>query len=375
MKQLLKDIAEIGAGQGAPQGDNNYCENGIPFVKAGNLQELLEGKNINDIQNVSEEVATKHRLKLYSRGTIIFAKSGMSCMKGYIYVLPQDAYVVCHLACISPKESMSEYLRYYFLFHKPNQLVKDEAYPSISLCDIGNLEIDIKSISERNVIVNQLKYIENIIKQRQTELVMLDELIKARFLEMFGDPDKNEKNWHMNTFGDICSVRQGLQIPISRRLTHYEDDCYEYITVQYLHGGKNREYIKSPKKSVICNKNDILMTRTGNTGMVITNVEGVFHNNFFLIDFDRSRYNKDFLVHYLNLEIIQADIIRRAGVSTVPDLNHGDFYKIKVFEPPMDLQNKYIDFVNKVEKSKVVVQKSLDETQMLFDSLMQKYFG
>ena len=158
----------------------------------------------------------------------------------------------------------------------------------------------------------------------------------------------------MNTFGDICTVRQGLQIPISKRLTEYEEGCYEYITVQYLHGGKEREYIKNPKDTVICNKDDILMTRTGNTGMVITGVDGVFHNNFFLIDFDRNKYDKDFLVQYLNLDMIQADILRRAGTSTIPDLNHGEFYKIQVFEPPKSLQEEFDVFLKQVDKSKVV---------------------
>ena len=111
VRQLLKDIAVIGAGQGAPQGDKYYCNNGIPFVKAGNLQELLEGKPITEIQKVSNEVAKQYKLKLYPRGTILFAKSGMSCMKGYVYVLPQEAYVVNHLACVIPKNDISMYLK------------------------------------------------------------------------------------------------------------------------------------------------------------------------------------------------------------------------------------------------------------------------
>ena len=117
------------------------------------------------------------------------------------------------------------------------------------------------------------------------------------------------------------------------------------------------------------------MARTGNTGLVVTDVEGVFHNNFFLIDFDRNKYDKDFLVHYLNLDIIQADILRRAGTSTIPDLNHGEFYKIPVFEPLIGVQRQFKDFLRQVDKSKAVVQKALDKTQLLFDSLMQEYFG
>ena len=110
MRQLLRDIAEIGAGQGAPQGDSNYCDYGIPFVKAGNLQDLTIGGSIDNIQKVSDEVAKKHRLKLFPKGTVLFAKSGMSCLKGYVYVLPKDAYVVSHLACITPKDNISDYL-------------------------------------------------------------------------------------------------------------------------------------------------------------------------------------------------------------------------------------------------------------------------
>ena len=109
--------------------------------------------------------------------------------------------------------------------------------------------------------------------------------------------------------------------------------------------------------------------------MVITGVDGVFHNNFFLIDFDRDKYDKNFLVQYLNLDMIQADILRRAGTSTIPDLNHGEFYKIQVFEPPKSLQEEFNDFLKQVDKSKVAVQKELDKIQLLFDSLMQEYFG
>ena len=241
--------------------------------------------------------------------------------------------------------------------------------------DVLKMTISYPSVQEQEKICSQFDMLEWLIEARKQELQLLDDLIKARFVEMFGDSASNEKGWKMNTFGDICTVRQGLQIPISKRLTEYEEDSYEYITVQYLHGGKEKEYIKSPKESVKCTKDDILMTRTGNTGMVVTNVEGVFHNNFFLIDFDRERFEKDFLVEYLNLDLIQADITRRAGTSTIPDLNHGEFYKIKVFEPPIDLQKEFDEFKMQVDKSKVAVQKALDETQTLFDSLMQEYFG
>ena len=272
-----------------------------------------------------------------------------------------------------------EYLKYYFKSNGFQQSISSFAQgstrTSIKYGKLKTVSMDLPNLEEQKRVIAILDTIHNIIDSSKQELKMFDDLIKARFVEMFGDSASNEKGWKMNTFGDICTVRQGLQIPISKRLTEYEEDSYEYITVQYLHGGKEKEYIKSPKESVKCTKDDILMTRTGNTGMVVTNVEGVFHNNFFLIDFDRERFEKDFLVEYLNLDLIQADITRRAGTSTIPDLNHGEFYKIKVFEPPIDLQKEFDEFKMQVDKSKVAVQKALDETQTLLDSLMQEYFG
>ena len=248
-------------------------------------------------------------------------------------------------------------------------------FKSIKMNQLEKMSFDIPDIGEQRKTAETLGKVSSLISLRKQQLAKLDELIKARFVELFGDPKSNNKKWKLNTFADICSVRQGLQIPISKRLTQYEEGCYEYITVAYLHGSKEREYIKNPKSTVICTMDDILMTRTGNTGMVITDVAGVFHNNFFLIDFDRTRYNKVFLTEYLNLDLIQAEIKRRAGTSTIPDLNHGEFYAIGIYEPPIELQNEFTTFVEQTDKSKLTIQQSLDKLETLKKSLMQKYFG
>ena len=269
------------------------------------------------------------------------------------YRVSGKCWVNNHAHVLKPMTNVDvDYLCYSLMFYDTEELVNGATRQKLTQAAMRKMLIQQRSITEQKKIVSELSKIQSIISAHQQQLQKYDELIKARFVEMFGDPGSNEKEWKMNTFRDICTVRQGLQIPISDRLKHYEDDCYEYITVQYLHGGKDREYIKKPKSSVICTKNDILMTRTGNTGMVINGVEGVFHNNFFLIDFDRSRYDKDFLIQYLKLDIIQADILRRADTSTIPDLNHGEFYKINVFLPPIELQEQFSVFVQQVDKSK-----------------------
>ncbi|WP_154410008.1 restriction endonuclease subunit S [Helicobacter pylori] len=146
------------------------------------------------------------------------------------------------------------------------------------------------------------------------------------------------KDWEIKTFRDISTINQGLQIPISQRLKAPTEHAKFYITIQALNNRKEFEYIKTYNESVVCHKDDILMTRTGNTGMVITNIEGVFHNNFFKINFDKTLINKDFLVYFLSLEQTQKTILKKAGTSTIPDLNHNDFYSLLIPLPPLNEQ-------------------------------------
>ena len=204
MRARLGDIATVSAGQSAPQGLANYTDFGIPFVKAGNLAALIQGKSENDIQKVSEGVAHKHKLKLFPKGTVVFAKSGMSCMKGYVHILSRDAYLVNHLAGIVPYEVESEYLKYYFEFHKPNKLVKDLAYPSIALSEIAELEIVILDQNRRQEIIKKLDKVTDIIAKRRRQIDKLDELVKARFAEMFGDQRINSKRFPEMTLGESC---------------------------------------------------------------------------------------------------------------------------------------------------------------------------
>ena len=360
MKVKLSDLYDIGSSKRVFQSE--WCESGVPFYRAREIAKLSDDGFVDNELFIDEELYSQYTEKYGKPEAGDVMVTGVGTLGVCYVVKPEDRFYfkdgnILWFRQKAKDKILPEYLVKVF----DSKGVKDFIAKNSSGTTVGTftiqtakkMEISLPSLDEQKKIIDKIIRTESIIKQRKKELQLLDTIIKARFVEMFGNPETNEKEWKMNTFGDICTVRQGLQIPISKRLTQYEDDCYEYITVQYLHGGKEREYIKSPKTSVICTQNDILMTRTGNTGMVVTGVDGVFHNNFFLIDFDRNKYDKDFLVQYLKLDIIQADILRRAGASTIPDLNHSDFYKIKIFEPPIELQKQFTELITQVDKSKL----------------------
>ena len=108
-----------------------------------------------------------------------------------------------------------------------------------------------------------------------------------------------EEEWEKKELKDFTKINQGLQIAISERFLEKVDGSYFYITNEFLRAGSKKSYfIKNPPQSVMCDEDDLLMTRTGNTGQVVTGVSGAFHNNFFKIKFDSS-CAKWFLYYFL----------------------------------------------------------------------------
>ncbi|WP_238838391.1 restriction endonuclease subunit S [Leptospira mtsangambouensis] len=140
---------------------------------------------------------------------------------------------------------------------------------------------------------------------------------------------------------EICDVNQGLQIPIDERFTESGPHRYFYITVQFLKTSHiNKFYVENPPISSICNKDDILIVRTGSTGQIITGVEGCFHNNFFKVNFNKDLINGRYLFHCLNTKEKYKDMLRRAGVTTIPDLNHFMFLDIEIPFPKKSIQDQ-----------------------------------
>nr|WP_246415176.1 restriction endonuclease subunit S [Mesonia hippocampi] len=183
------------------------------------------------------------------------------------------------------------------------------------------------------------------------------------------------EEWEEKSFKELTKINQGLQIAISERYTEKVEGGYFYITNEFLKAGNTKKYyIKNPPKSVLCSENDVLMTRTGNTGMVVTGVSGAFHNNFFKIKFNDESLDKDFLVHFLKSHKIQCLILRLAGTSTIPDLNHSDFYRITIVKPQLFEQKKIASFINLLNSSISTQNKIIEDYKTLKKGVMQKIF-
>lgn len=182
--------------------------------------------------------------------------------------------------------------------------------------------------------------------------------------------------WEYKKFKEIFKINQGLQIAISERYTEQIEGAMFYITNEFLRkNSKSKYFIKNPPKSVICQEDDILMTRTGNTGQVVTGVEGAFHNNFFKVDFNRENYNSKYIFYVLKLDKIHNKIIRLAGSSTIPDLNHSDFYSIEIDLPSLPEQNKIASFLSLVDKRIELQEEKINKLELYKKGMMQQIFN
>lgn len=224
-------------------------------------------------------------------------------------------------------------------------------FPSIFVQQQIVSYLDLKTQLIDNLIQQKIKKIE-LLKEKRTSLI--NHVITKGLYPNVEMKDSGEgwfssypSSWGCVNFRVMCNLQQGLQIPFDKRYFEKTEDSYEYITTQSIHKpDQPRQFIKSPKKSVICFEEDILYGRTGNTGEVVTNIHGVFHNNFFKIDYNREKIYKDFLVWYLNNLRFREHILLLSGTTTIPDLNHGSFYSTRMLLPSIMEQKQIVKYLD-----------------------------
>ena len=251
------------------------------------------------------------------------------------------------------------YLFYFckhFDFEKLNKAV---TIPSLTKSDLLKIEIDLPSLSKQQIIVEKLLKIESIIQSRQRELQALDNLIKARFVEMFGDVIVNDRNWPKKIWNDVLTIING------KNQKDVEDENGEYLICGS--GGP-----MSRATNFLTNENSVIIGRKGNINKPI-----LMREKFWNVDtaFGLEPDTAQILAEYLYLYCVLFDFEKLNKAVTIPSLTKADLLKIEMPIPDLALQKKFSEFVAQVDKSKFAVQKALDKAQLLFDSLMQQYFG
>lgn len=385
----LGDVALIGAGQGAPQGDDKYTQSGISFIKAGNLFDLVNGEDESNIQKVNDEVARYYKLKKYTSGTVVFAKSGMSCMKGYVHTLKSTCYVVNHLACIIPSDYLySSYLKYFFVEHPPNRLIKDIAYPSITLGDISNIQIPLPPLDEQRRIAESLDLASSLIEKRKKQIELLDLLAKSLFVEMFGDPVENPMGWEVVQLKDITTKIGSGATPRGGKES-YKTEGIHLIRSMNVHNGRFKlldlafidEKQASQLDNVVVEKDDVLINITGasvaRSCIVPDNIlPARVNQHVSIIRLNKKFANSQFINNvFVNINYQQKLLsLSNAGGATREAITKSQLEKLETILPPVDLQIQFANVIEAIETQKSLLQSGLEKLEMNSKALMQKYF-
>ena len=360
----------------------NKANEDIPVYSVTNTQGFCQ-------DYFGKEVASKDKTtyKIVPRGYFAYNPSRIN-VGSVDWQRDEDQVIVSPLYnvfSVSP-ELNQQYLYYYlksdFALHRIKAVTTGSVRDNLKLEMLKNFPIRIPSVEEQEYIVQALDKAKNIINLRRNELQKLDVLIKARFVEMFGD------NQEVHKLSDIAAITGGLtknsrrdKLELRKPYLRVANVFFASIdTTEILDIGLTKEEYE---KTLLRNGDLLFVEGNGSPDQIgrvaIWNGEikdCVHQNHLIKARFDLKRMNPVFAMYYFISERGRNQIKKRAvstsGLYTLSVSKIADF---EIPNPPMELQQQFAAFVAQIDKSKATVQKALDETQLLFDSLMQQYFG
>lgn len=387
MEVKLGDIFEIGSGGTPSKRHPEYYDGNIPWVKTGDLKTTYL-YNVEDF--ITEDGLSNSSVKMYEPNTVLIAMYGATI--GAASILKINACTNQACAAFKPNDKVKPEYLYYFLRSKRNKFVKDGvggAQPNISVGYLKKVSMELPEIKEQDEIVNILDKVSDVVEMRTKEIENLDELIKARFVELFGDVENNPFSWEKTKIGAVIqSCEAGWSGNGAQR--EKRDGEVAVLKVSAVTKGyfipeecKVLDDQRNIKKYIFPEKGDLLFSRANTREMVgATAIVTQDYPEHILPDkLWKIRFTDVADAYYMKYVLSSNSI--RSMFSAVSTGTSGSMYNVSMEKfksitiplPPRELQNQFASFVEATAKSKVAVQKALDETQLLFDSLMQKYFG
>ena len=397
MEKIWVKIQEVLFFQEGPGVRNTqYTTEGVKLLNVSNLVNGKVDLSTSDRYISKEEAYGKYKHFLCDAGDFIVASSGIKVeyIDKKMGFINETMLPLCmNTSTIRFKTLDPERLRIrYFMFYLKSQNFKNQLFRQITgsaqlnygPSHLKKMFMPLIDISLQDDIVRKLDKIQCIIEMRQQELVKLDDLIQARFVELFGN-ESNPKAWEIVNVESVADVQVGVVIKPSQYYTDAIDGIKAFRSLNVGEGfikDENWVYFtkeghKKNAKSVL-KENDLLIVRSGAPGIacvVTKEYEGCNAIDIIIAHPNCEKVNPYYLCAYTNMPHGKKQINEGTGGAAQQHFNVTKYNKLQLMLPPMKLQDEFVTFVNQVDKSKVEIQQALEKTQLLFDSLMQQYFG
>ena len=347
------------------------------------------GFNISGCKKIGEEAYKK----LVANGCkplnddVVVAKDGSYLKTAFVIKGNPEITLLSSIAILRPKIDLvvPEYLSYFLKSDAVYRTVSlnyitGTALKRIILKGIRKIEVDLPDIGEQEQRAQRLSKVDYLCQLRKQQLAKLDELVKARFVEMFGDINVNNKKWMTYPLGELCTiVRGGSPRPIER----YLGGTIPWIKIGDATTGENiylnstKEYIiqEGVKKSRMIKAGSLIFANCGvSLGFArIITFDGCIHDGWLAMEDIDEKLDKIFLLYSLNQ---MTEYFRKtAPAGTQPNLNTNIMKMHRQIVPPMEMQKAFISFVKCADRQKQIVQQSLEKLELMKKTLMQEYFG
>ena len=390
-KYKLGEICEFYSGTGFPVTYQGKAIGDFPFYKVGDIANNVVAGNVYlSLCNnyISNQDALEIKGTIIPKDTVVFAKIGEALKLNRRALTSCNCLIDNNAMGIAPKRKFLQ-TGYFFYFMKNLKLqnfAESTTVPSVRKSKLEQIEIETPPLNTQNEVERTLDKISSLITIRQHQLQKLDELIKARFVEMFGELHYNRHGFKIVSVEEVCTmVKDGThQTP---QYTTDDIHGFKFLSSKDVMSQKvdwkNIKYISSELHEKLYStlkpqRDDILMSKNGvNYGVAAVNDSDEVFDIYVSLALLRPKpiINPIYFRCVLNNPDTKEQFDSSIKGIGVPNLHLGEIKKTKILLPPIKLQNQFAAFVHQVDKSKAAVQKSLDEAQLLFDSLMQQYFG
>ena len=386
MKKTLKNVCDFFTGTGFPVIYQGKTDGELPFYKVGDVaNNVINGHVYLKLckNYISRKIAKDIKGIIVPKDTIVFAKIGEALKLNRRSITSTECLIDNNMLGICPKNQIvrTKYFYYFLKQLKMQNLAETTTVPSVKKSTLENVIINIPPLQNQLHIENILNTVSNIISNYQKELTQLDLLTQSLFVEMFGDFVENPKCYKKEPIETHVDLLSGYPFKSSQYVDVGINICGGLIimpqTIKWedcLHWESTDGY-----EEYTLQENDIVMALDRpwiSDGFKIAKVDAE-HLPALLIQRTARIRAIDINQEYLYYCFIIGGFERHSSItgSLVPHISLKDIRSFQILIPPLKLQEQFADIVGKIDKHKSVIQKSLNETQLLFDSLMQKYFG
>lgn len=391
MKKKLKDVCDFYSGTGFPTQYQGDIEGDYPFYKVSDIaNNATAGKVYLELCNnyISMDVAKKIKGCILPKDTVVFAKIGEALKLNRRAITSCNCLIDNNAMGIAPRLDLLSIMYFYFFMKNLNMQMFAESttVPSVRKTVLEDYEIEVPTLNEQKKIERKLVLLQEIVERRKQELSALDYLIKARFVELFGDITTGSYKYETKKLGDVANVGSSHRV----FTTEFVDSgipFYRGTEIGELANGlkptktyyiSEQHYNRLTSDDTKPQIGDLLMPSICNKGQVwMVNTDEPFYykdGRVLCISPNKKIFNTKYLEYFMRAKTL-IEYPKLGSGSTFAEFKIFSVKDMDVLIPPREVQKRFADFVNQIDKSKVKVQKALDETQCLFDSLMQKYFG